>query len=132
MSRRVRCQCRNPVARLPASSLSRGFGSGPRWGSDKCASTNISSSCPPLCRASPSSLPYAAKTWMAGTSPAMTADRLRVHASGTADQDSGEKYQRPANHDLERRRQERRVHEAVADVGNCGELDGDDDRRNDG
>jgi hypothetical protein len=37
-----------------------------------CDNVTNNSSCPALCRASPSCLQSARKTWMAGSSPAMT------------------------------------------------------------
>ena len=55
-----------------------------------------------------------------------------VKRSRTPDQNSGQEDQKPADHDLEEGRGERRVHEAVADPGDHAEFDDDDadgDRR---
>src|SRR5438093_754475 len=41
----------------------------------------------------------------------------------TADEDAGEKYQRAADPDLKRRRQERRIHVTIADIGDGDEFD---------
>src|SRR5262245_44100224 len=43
MKRRVRIQLMKPVSRFEASSWGRGVGSGPRCGSDRCASVNMCS-----------------------------------------------------------------------------------------
>src|SRR5919198_2646713 len=83
MTRRLRCQLMKPVSRFEASSWGRGVGSGPRCGSDRCASANT---------------------------------------SGAANQDSGEEHEHAADHDLERRLQEWRVHVAMADPRDDAEL----------
>src|SRR5713226_7265245 len=64
-----------------------------------------------------------------GSPPRLVA-RLRARSAETrelraADQYPGHEYQHAADHDLERGREERRVHESIADVGDRDELDHD-------
>src|SRR5262245_58192400 len=52
--------------------------------------------------------------------------------SRTADQNSRDEYQHPADDDLKRRLEERRIHETMADVGDGRELDRDHGDGDDG
>src|SRR5262245_32661037 len=52
--------------------------------------------------------------------------------SRTPDQNPRGKHQHPADDDLKGRRQERRIHETMADVGDDGELDRDHGDGDDG
>ncbi len=61
----------------------RRFGSRGEWsfgfrgGERRCEAESLHTSCPALCRASTSCLLHGPKTWMAGTSPAMTNEGTR-------------------------------------------------------
>src|ERR1700738_4891338 len=116
MSRRLRCQLRKPSRRLDASSENRGVGSGARWGSERCASVNMR-------------VKHCLEEWRP-VFDGETATALR-----TADQDACQKDENAAHDDLERGPEERRVHIAIANIGNGGELhrhhrDRDDGRGN--
>ena len=49
--------------------------------------------------------------------------------SGTADNDAGQEDQHPAHHDLQRRADERRIHEVMADVADGGQFNRHDNAR---
>src|SRR5580692_5140849 len=99
---RLRCQLMKPRPRLLTKSASGGRDA--RCRSERWARTNIAA----LCNAN-----YAHTT-------------ISSLASRVADQDTGGKYQRPAEDDLKRRLQERRVHIAGADPGDDRQFEGDD------
>src|SRR6185312_12967264 len=107
------------------SSLKRGAGNGARCGSERWARVNTTLSWPGSTRPSRLGMqcpPYRDHRVSRYARPSDDRENSR-----TSDQDPRHEHQHAASHDLEGRLKKWRVHEAVANVGDGGKLDGDHD-----